>query len=133
MESKTRNGREQITQEKVNGMEAEAKINDLTERFMEFEPSTNRIIVTGSMDYMRIALRESDLDCENEFELLQLISRYLKIIEELSHEVESDEEFTYMDLDDLEKLFDQFQDFVSENHIIKRMNDDDFDESLCHY
>ncbi len=37
----------------------------------------------------------------------------------------------YMDLDYLEEIFNQFQDFVSKEHnIIKRIDDDDFDETL---
>ena len=36
-----------------------------------------------------------------------------------------------MDLGYLEEIFDQFQEFVSnEHHIIKRIDDDDFDENL---
>ena len=107
------------------------KIKELTEYFEKFEPCTNEIIVNGSMDYMRIALRESNLNLKDTFDLLMFIQRYLTLIEQLYLLITSNEEFIYMDLDYLEEIFDQFQDFVSEeHHIIKRIDDDDFDERL---
>ena len=62
-------------EEKINSMKSQVnnEIKDLTSHFQEFEPSRNRIIVTGSMDYMRIALRESCLDLTDTFELLTFI------------------------------------------------------------
>ena len=80
---------------------------------------------------MRIAIRESDLKLKNKLELLLFINRYLVIIEEISNNISSEEEFIYSDLDDLEELFNQFQDFVcGEHHILKRIDDDNFDETL---
>lgn len=119
----------------VNRMENEVmtKIKDLTMYYENFEVSSNRIIVLGSMDYMRIALRESDLDLKDAFNLLMFIKRYLTLIDELSMRITSDDDLTYSDLSGLEEIFDQFQDFVSEeHHIIKRIDDDEFDETLCY-
>ena len=125
-----------VTAEEIDIMtnQVTQKIQELSEYFEKFEPSTNRIILLGSMDYMRIAIRESNLGLKDTFDLLIFIKRYLSIIEELSKEIISDDVLTYFDLDDLEELFNQFQDFVSqEHHILKKIDDDDFDESLCYY
>lgn len=119
----------------VNSMEKEVlrKIKDLTRHYENFEVSSNRIIVLGSMDYMRIALRESDLNLKDKFNLLMFIKRYLTLIDDLSMKITSDDDFTYSDLSDLEEIFDQFQNYVSEeHHIIKRIDDDEFDENLCY-
>ncbi len=107
------------------------KIKELTKDFEKFKPFTNQIIVTGTMDYMRIALRESDLNLKSSYELILFIERYLTIIEQLFNQIVSEEEFIYMDLDYLEEIFNQFQDFVSKEHnIIKRIDDEEFDETL---
>lgn len=98
------------------------KIQELSEYFEKFEPSTNRIILLGSMDYMRIAIRESDLGLKDTFDLLILIKRYLSIIEEMSKEIISNDVLTYLDLDDLEELFNQFQEFASQKHHILKKN-----------
>jgi uncharacterized protein YwgA len=107
------------------------RIKKLTDDFEKFEPYTNQIMVTGTMDYMRIALRESDLNLNDTYDLIMFIDRYLDIIEQLFNQITSEEEFIYMDLGHLEEIFNQFQDFVSEEHpIIKRIDDNDFDEKL---
>jgi uncharacterized protein YwgA len=107
------------------------RIKKLTDDFEKFEPYTNQIMVTGTMDYMRIALRESDLNLNDTYDLIMFIDRYLDIIEQLFNQITSEEEFIYMDLGHLEEIFNQFQDFVSEeHHIIKRIDDNDFDEKL---
>lgn len=108
-----------------------AKIKKLSNLFEKYEPYTNQIIVLGTMDYMRIALREANTDLKDTFDLMMFIKRYLSLIEELYESITSEEEFIYMDLGYLEEIFDQFQEFVSnEHHIIKRIDDDDFDENL---
>lgn len=125
----------ECSKEKIDKMEFEAisKIKDLTTCFEEYEGSNNKIIVLGSIDYMRIALRESDLNLRDKYELLLFIRRYLSIVEKLSLEVRPDQ-LINLNLDDLEELFDQFQDYVSgELNIIKRIDDDEFDESLCYW
>ncbi|MBE6506219.1 MAG: hypothetical protein E7Z73_10915 [Methanobrevibacter millerae] len=125
-----------VTSEEIEIMTNQVigKIQELSDYFEKFEPSTNRIILLGSMDYMRIAIRESNLGLKDTFDLLIFIKRYLSIIEEMSKEIISDDVLTYLDLGDLEELFDQFQEFVSqEHHILKKIDDDDFDESLCYY
>lgn len=107
------------------------RIKKLTDDFEKFEPYTNQIMVTGTMDYMRIALRESDLNLNDTYDLIMFIDRYLDIIEQLFNQITSEKEFIYMDLGHLEEIFNQFQDFVSEeHHIIKRIDDNDFDEKL---
>ena len=107
------------------------RIKKLTDDFEKFEPYTNQIMVTGTMDYMRIALRESDLNLNDTYDLIMFIDRYLDIIEQLFNQITSEEEFIYMDLGHLEEIFNQFQDFISEeHHIIKRIDDNDFDEKL---
>ena len=77
-----------------------AKIKKLSNLFEKYEPYTNQIIVLGTMNYMRIALREANTDLMDTFELIIFIQRYLSLIEELLYDsITSEEEFTYMDLD----------------------------------
>jgi secreted Zn-dependent insulinase-like peptidase len=82
---------------------------------------------------MRIALREANLTMDDEYELIMFIRRYLSAVEEISTQ-NSPDEFRELDLDYLEEFFDQFQKYVSEElKIIKKIDDDDFDESLCYF
>ena len=53
---KLKNGGEYIFRSEINN-----KIGELSEYFESFEGSRNKIIVLGSIDYMRIALREANL------------------------------------------------------------------------
>lgn len=81
---------------------------------------------------MRIAIREANLNLNDEYELLMFVKRYFKIVREIGDKIPPDE-LIGLNLDDLEELFDQFQVYVSEElNIIKRIDDDDFDESLCY-
>jgi len=107
-------------------------ISQLTEHFEAFEGSRNKIIVLGSVDYMRIALREANLNMVDEYDLMIFVQRYLVAIEQISTKYSPDE-FIELDLKYLEEFFDQFQKYVSEElKIIKKIDDDDFDESLCY-
>ena len=121
-----------ISKENVENLEFELlfKIKNFTDHFEEYEGSRNKIIVLGSIDYMRITIRESHLNLLDKYELLMFIKRYIEIIGRIS-EFDCDE-LIDLNLDSLEELFDQFQDYVSEElKIIKRI-DDDFDETLCY-
>ncbi|MBQ8018275.1 MAG: hypothetical protein IJ258_09265 [Methanobrevibacter sp.] len=123
-----------LTNDEVKSLENDVlnKIDEFTDYFDRYEGSRNKIIVLGSIDYMRIAVRESNLNLYDKFELLTFIGNYLRIIEKISIEINSDE-LIDVNLDYLEELFDQFQDYVSgELKIIKRIDDDDFDETLCY-
>jgi hypothetical protein len=125
---KLKNGGEYIFRSEINN-----KIGELSEYFESFEGSRNKIIVLGSIDYMRIALREANLTMDDEYELIMFIRRYLSAVEEISTQ-NSPDEFRELDLDYLEEFFDQFQKYVSEElKIIKKIDDDDFDESLCYF
>lgn len=121
-----------ISKKDVENLEY-AVINDmnyLDEYFERYETSNNQIIVQGTIDYMRIALRESNLNLNEKYKLLMFINRYLTIIKRISIEITPDE-FIDLNLDNLEEIFDQFQEYVSEElKIIKKIDDDDFDETL---
>lgn len=121
-----------ITKKEVERMEHETidEIKRLDKYFDEYEISRNLIIVQGTIDYMRIAIRESNLNLDDKYELLVFIKRYLAIIEKISVEIKPDK-LIDSNLSYLEELFDQFQDYVGEElKIIKRIDDDDFDDSL---
>jgi len=123
-----------ITKKEVERMEygVLSKIKEFTEFFEEYEGSRNKIIVLGSIDYMRITIRESNLNLGDKYELLIFIKRYLTIIERISVEIKSDE-LIDLNLDYLEDLFDQFQNYVSDElRIIKTIDDDEFDVTLCY-
>ena len=89
------------------------KIKEITNYFGQFKSYTNKIIVLGTIDYMKLSLRESNLNSDDEYVLLIFIQRYLNLIENIQNNISSEEEFIYMDLDYLEEIFDQFQEFVS--------------------
>lgn len=119
----------------VDNLEYEINIEfeELTRCYEKYESSRNQTIVLGSIDYMRIALRESNLNLDDKYNLLIFIKRYYEIIREIKDNI-TPNDFMNLNLDDLEELFDQFQEFASEElKIIKRIDDDEFDESLCYY
>lgn len=121
-----------IDEEKVNSLQFEVtdKINMLNNKFNEYEDSRNQIIVLGTIDYMRITLRESNLDLADKYNLLIFIKRYLTLVDRISNEI-THSSFINLNLNNLEELFEQFQEFVSEElHIIKKIDDEEFDQSL---
>ena len=106
-------------------------INDI-KLFEDFEINYNRVFVLGSLDYLRIVLREENLNIYLKKELFDLISKYIDDVDNIYCLCDRNGElFENMNLSSLEDFFDRIQDYISqEMDIIPRLDDDDFDESL---
>lgn len=104
------------------------------ELFKKFNLSNNQIIVLGSLDYIRIVLREENLNYDMKFDMLSLFEDYVNYIEKIYGYCKGNTEiFETLDLTDLDDFFDRLQNFVSQElDLIPRLDSDDFDESLCY-
>ena len=102
--------------------------------FEYFGECNNGILVAGSVDYLRIALWEEDLNDEMKSDLMDLTRKFLDQIETIYSMCDDNGElFANLNLDFIEILFDRFQDYISKDLcIIPRIDDDEFDESLCY-
>ena len=100
--------------------------------FENFEINYNRIFILGSLDYLRIVLREEEFNNFMKNDLFNLISKYLADVENIySHCNEDNDVFNNMNLKNLEEFFDRIQNYISRDlNVLPRLDDDDFDESL---
>ena len=100
--------------------------------FENFEINYNRIFILGSLDYLRIVLREEELNNFMKNDLFNLISKYLADVENIySHCNEDNDVFNNMNLKNLEEFFDRIQNYISRDlNVLPRLDGDDFDESL---
>ena len=100
--------------------------------FENFEINYNRIFILGLLDYLRIVLREEELNNFMKNDLFNLISKYLADVENIySHCNEDNDVFNNMNLKNLEEFFDRIQNYISRDlNVLPRLDDDDFDESL---
>lgn len=110
------------------------KISKNMELFENFEIHYNRLLILGSLDYLRIVLKEEKLNNNLKNDLFNLISEYIKDVEKIYSICNEDNDvFENMDLNNLEKFFDRIQDYVSQDlKIIPRLDDDEFDGLLFH-
>lgn len=100
--------------------------------FENFEINYNRVFILGSLDYLRIVLREEKLNNYMKNDLFNFISQYVQDIEKIYSSCNEDNDvFENMNLSDLEELFDRLQNYISHDlEVLPRLDDDDFDESL---
>ncbi len=100
--------------------------------FENFEINYNRVFILGSLDYLRIVLREEKLNNYMKNDLFNLISQYVQDVEKIYSSCNEDNDvFENMNLSDLEELFDRLQNYISHDlEVLPRLDDDDFDESL---
>ena len=100
--------------------------------FENFEINYNRVFVLGSLDYLRIVLREEKLNNYMKNDLFNLISQYIQDVEKIYSSCNEDNDvFENMNLSDLEEFFDRLQNYISHDlEVLPRLDDDDFDESL---
>ncbi len=69
-------------------------------------------------------MKIEDIDLLYKKDLLEFINFYISKLEEIMRNLKG---FEYLNLDIIEELFDQFQDYVSkELEIIPRVDDDNF-------
>ena len=100
--------------------------------FENFEINYNRVFVLGSLDYLRIVLREEKLNNYMKNDLFNLISQYIQDVEKIYSSCNEDNDvFENMNLSSLEEFFDRLQNYISHDlEVLPRLDDDDFDESL---
>ena len=100
--------------------------------FENFEINYNRVFILGSLDYLRIVLREEKLNNYMKNDLFNLISQYVQDVEKIYSSCNEDNNvFENMNLSDLEEFFDRLQNYISHDlEVLPRLDDDDFDESL---
>ena len=109
-----------------------SKINTYIDYFANFGQCNNSIIVSGSLDYLRIVLINENLNLEMKRDLLELFSSYILDVGFI-HDIcgGNPEVFKYLNLDYLENHFDRIQDYVSQElGIFPRLDDDEFDEIM---
>ncbi len=90
------------------------------------------MFILGSLDYLRIVLREENLNKNLKNDLFKAISKYVNDIEKIYSLCNKDNDvFENMSLTDLMNHFDRLQNYISHNlDVLPRLDDDDFDESL---
>ena len=108
------------------------KISKNIELFENFEINYNQTFILGSLDYLRIVLREEKLNKYMENDLFNLISQYILDVEKIYSSCNEDNNvFENMNLNNLEEFFDRLQNYISQDlNVLPRLDDDDFDESL---
>lgn len=108
------------------------KILDNFKLFERFEVNYNQIFVLGSLDYLRIVLREEQLNKYLKNDLYEAISQYIKDIQKIYLLCnEDDVVFENMSLYNLIQHFDRLQNYISQDlNVLPRLDDDEFDDSL---
>ena len=109
-----------------------SKILDNMKLFEHFDVNYNRVFILGSLDYLRIVLREEKLNNYLKDDLFNEINRYVQDIEKIySLSNEDNEVFENMSLNDLIVHFDKLQNYISQDlDVLPRLDDDNFDDSL---
>lgn len=115
-------------------MEVNKELNKVISLFEELDINRNNIIILGSLDYLRIVLREEKLDKNMEYDLIQLIKKYIESIKEIYDKIINNLIIIESsDISDIESEFDRLQDYISQElNIFPRLDDDDLDESLLY-
>ena len=100
--------------------------------FENFEINYNQVFILGSLDYLRIVLREEELNDYMKNDLFNLILQYIQDVEKIYSSCNEDNDvFENMNLSSLEEFFDRLQNYISHDlEVLPRLDDDDFDESV---
>lgn len=100
--------------------------------FEHFDINYNRVFILGSLDYLRIVLREEKLNKYLKYDLYVAISQYITDIDIIYSLCNGDNNvFEHMNLNAIIKHFDRLQNFISQDlDVLPRLDDDDFDDSL---
>lgn len=108
------------------------KIRKNVQLFEHFDINYNRVFILGSLDYLRIVLREEKLNKYLKNELYQSITQYIEDIEKIySLSNQDNVVFENMSLNNLIEHFDRLQNYISQDlDVLPRLDDDDFDDSL---
>ena len=106
------------------------KIEYYMDFFTDFGRCNNSILVSGSLDYLRLVLINENLGLEMKSDLIKLLSKYVLNVEIIYDLCGGNGEvFKYLNLDYLENNFDRIQDYVNEElNIFPKLDDGDFEE-----
>lgn len=107
------------------------KLDGLTAIFENFEGCSNQILLLGSIDYFRIALKREQLKNPEKYELLESIYDYGEFLEKFYFtNYNMVDNFSYFDLTTIDKRFDKLQDYISDLKILPRLYDEDVDLNI---
>ena len=108
------------------------KILDTIKLFENFEINYNKVFISGSLDYLRIVLREENIEKSLKIDLFDNVNRYIEDVEKIYSLCDNDVVFfEKMNLNLLEGDFNRLQDYISYDlEILPRLDDDNFDDSL---
>ena len=106
------------------------KIKSHIEYFRDFGRCNNSIIVAGCLDYLRIVLIEENLNMGLKDDLLHVLNQFISEVDKIYDFCEGDgEKFADMDLSELEELFNNIQDYVSQDlKVLPRIDDESFEK-----
>ena len=101
------------------------KSKGLMDIFENYEISSNRLFLLGTLDYFRFVLENADLNDKNKWKLLDKLYDYAENIEKRYFKYHpTGEELVNMDLSGLKHDFDMLQDYVSDTlEIIPRLDE----------
>ena len=108
------------------------KIFEYIKLFEHFDINYNRVFILGSLDYLRIVLREEKLNKYLKNDLFKAIIQYLKDIKRIYSLCNDDNVvFENMNLNNLITHFNRLQNYISQDlDILPRLYDENFDNSL---
>ena len=100
--------------------------------FEHFDVNYNRVFILGSLDYLRIVLREEKLNKYLKNDLFKAIAQYLSDIDRIYSLCNDDNiVFENMSLNNLMTHFNRLQNYISQDlDVLPRLDDEDFDDSL---
>ena len=105
------------------------EITKITEYVDPLKICRNHTLILGSLEYIRITFQKQNLSLSEKKDLLDLVNMYIQTIFEFLEKFEkSSVNFEDMNLELVEKIFNQIQNYVSnEKNVILRSDDENFD------
>ena len=118
-------------QEELNKKIVLDKLDGLISIFENYEVCSNQILILGSLDYFRLALKRENLKKQQKDELLKVIFEYGEHIENFYFTMRiHPEHFSYYDLTPVEEEFDRLQHYIEDLGILPRLYDENVDLSI---
>ncbi len=104
------------------------KIKGLQDIFENFEECSNKTLILGSLDYLKIALKKEKLNVNEKTRFLCAIYSY---VDEIEHyyfrNYKLSKSFSNYDLSAIDESFIKLQQFISDLNVIPRLYDEDID------
>jgi hypothetical protein len=99
--------------------------------YENFEKSSNRLFILGSLDYFRIVLKQDKVNDINKADLLHNLYDYAEKVEkEYFKNYSTIDSFAYLDLNELRSEFDVLEEYVSSELEIMPKFDENSDLSI---